>query len=302
MEGPKVELCRASQWPVLLAFLAAMNIQEGHHIGYLGTDIPSILDDLADIPEPLHEAFLVADDKQTQKIIGTLGVDTDAEIGRAWLYGPFVDQPSSTWNLVAEALYAKAMAAIPSGIIEHELCIGTRNHRVEAFAKYHGFVPFSHSVSLSINRDRLLPPHTAFEEPQPIEPQQHKAFIALQERLFPRTYYTGRQILDRVGDDAQVFVIDEGEGVVGHIFVRVSPHVGTGSIEFVGVSRSARRRGIGSRLVSTALAWVFAHESIDEISLTVSVANEAALALYKKLGFKRDKEIVGFRRVGLVTR
>ncbi|MBN1857845.1 GNAT family N-acetyltransferase [Candidatus Bipolaricaulota bacterium] len=295
MNDLTIRPCRASQWTDVVDFLVAMNTRIDHHIGYLGTDIPSILDDLSEFPEPLHEAFLVAHDERKQAIVGALGIETDAEIGRAWLHGPFVDRPPATWHRVADALYAAAKHVIPSDIGEHELCIGIENHRVEAFGKRHRFVSFSHSVSLSLHRHDVAAPDKEIDRVRSIDPARYAAFVALQERLFPKTYYTGQQILDRMGDNVQVFVVAEEDDVIGYIVVRVSPDVGTGYIEFVGVAEKARKRGIGSQLVSGALAWAFDHGGVHEVALTVSASNGAALALYAKHGFRRGKELLGLR-------
>jgi ribosomal protein S18 acetylase RimI-like enzyme len=53
------------------------------------------------------------------------------------------------------------------------------------------------------------------------------------------------------------------------------------------VRPSARRKGIGTRLVETALRYAQQQKS-KEIHLLVDPENEAALAFYEALGFRRD--------------
>jgi len=297
MNPVRIQGCRASLWPDLFDYIVAMNAQDEHRIGYLGTDAPSILDDLSEIPDPVHQAFLVALDEQTGTVVGALGIESDLTVGRAWLHGPFVDRPSHGWDAVADSLYARAVEVIPSEISEHELCIGVHNHRVERFGERHGFATFSHSIGLSIRRDDLPLRAEPSEEVCPIAPPQHEGFVALHEKLFPKTYYTGRQILERISDHTQVFVVQRDAHLVGYLFVRLSPEVGTGYVEFVGVDVASRNRGIGSKLVSRGLAWAFHHPGLDEIALTVSASNQAALAFYEKHGFQRGEEILGLRLV-----
>jgi len=299
MRKQQILECPASRWTDLLDFLAAMNTCEEHSIGYLGTDVPTILDDLSEIPTPRFNAFLLALDTPTGNIVGALGTETDPEIGRAWLYGPFVDRSSTaTWDLIADALYEKTEARMPPDVTEHELCIGIRNSRVEAFGSRHGFVPFSHSISLSLLRSDRIPYGDPPSMIRPFVRNEHEALVTLHERLFPKTYYTGKQILNLIGDTGQVFVAGTARNLIGYVLVRVSPVIGTGTIEFVGVAATSRNRGIGSNLIARGVAWAFSRPRIGEISLTVSASNSAALALYDKHGFRRGKEIVGLRRVG----
>ncbi len=302
MSQQQILECPASRWPDLLRFLAVMNAREEHNIGYLGTDVPTILNDLSELPDPRYNAFLLAQDTPTKEILGALGAEIDPEIGRAWLYGPFVDRTSAApWDLIADALYEETKSRLPPGITEHELCLGIRNRRVEAFGKRHGFLPFSHSLNLSLQRGGW----THSEEPpsvvRPVVRNEQQALATLHERLFPKTYYTGKQILDLIGDTAQVFVAGDAQNLLGYVLVRVSPDVGTGTLEFVGVAETSRNRGIGSKLIARGVAWAFGHPNICEISLTVSASNSAALVLYEKHGFRRGTESVGLRRVGITA-
>ncbi len=61
---------------------------------------------------------------------------------------------------------------------------------------------------------------------------------------------------------------------------------------FMAVSPSEQRRGIGKHLLQAFLNWVAAHDRLDKVELHVHDDNDAALALYTKLGF----EIEGRRK------
>ena len=57
-----------------------------------------------------------------------------------------------------------------------------------------------------------------------------------------------------------------------------------------------RGRGVGSALMTAFVCWVIDHEFIEVINLDVLEGNDAALALYKKMGFKESgREPYGFR-------
>lgn len=60
-----------------------------------------------------------------------------------------------------------------------------------------------------------------------------------------------------------------------------------GYIDFIGVSENSRGKGIGAQLVKASIRHAY-ESSIVRIGLTVSEDNEAAISLYKALGFQRS--------------
>jgi L-phenylalanine/L-methionine N-acetyltransferase len=55
----------------------------------------------------------------------------------------------------------------------------------------------------------------------------------------------------------------------------------------MGVQQKWRRKGIGERLVKTALEWA-ASAQIERVELSVQAINLGGIALYRKLGFVEE--------------
>lgn len=65
----------------------------------------------------------------------------------------------------------------------------------------------------------------------------------------------------------------------------------------MGIERSHRNQGLGTQLFATALAWIKEQPSLEWIDLYVFAHNEAAIALYSKIGFKEVGRVTDLFRV-----
>lgn len=54
------------------------------------------------------------------------------------------------------------------------------------------------------------------------------------------------------------------------------------------VRRDRRRQGVGAALLRRLLAWADANPRIEKVALSVLAGNEAAIALYRKFGFREE--------------
>ena len=90
------------------------------------------------------------------------------------------------------------------------------------------------------------------------------------------------------------FVAEADGELVGQIFVFASHH-GFGEIGMM-VARDWRGRGVGTALLETAIAWA-REQGLHKLSLDVFPHNEAAIALYRKLGFVEEgRRVKQYRR------
>lgn len=90
-------------------------------------------------------------------------------------------------------------------------------------------------------------------------------------------------------DTAHFWVAEENGRCIG--FAGMHAVCGECYVDLVAVRPSARRRGVGERLVEQMIAWM--EETRGEfITLEVRASNAPAIALYEKLGFER----AGLRR------
>lgn len=93
-----------------------------------------------------------------------------------------------------------------------------------------------------------------------------------------------------VGDNQRGYVAIENNEVIGCLMCRINvipPFIAikkTGYIAETVVSKAARSKGIGTKLVKTAQAW-FDAQNCQAAELQVSVKNEAGIRFWERLGF-----------------
>lgn len=108
------------------------------------------------------------------------------------------------------------------------------------------------------------------------------------DRVKSYTKYLKKQHRRR---NSAVFVAEVGGRVAGHVMVEIQKlppiyvHDRNAYVCEIVVDERYRRKGIGTMLLKEAEAWA-KKKKMYSISLMVHVANENALATYKKAGFK----------------
>jgi GNAT superfamily N-acetyltransferase len=221
---------------------------------------------------------------QNDELIGTLGCELDEELGRGWTRGPFVTKKVDEWENIASVLLQGLQNTLPSTIRWLDSFLNIANERGNKFYFAHGFQQL-----------RLVHVYVAvtFENPlgnssicESINPLQAQNFIALHESIFTQTYATGQRILDKLGDDHQVFVYTQGDEILGYLYAAIEEDSGDGSVEFVGVREDTRGKGIGRLLLQTALHWLFEVEKVRQVTLVVNDNLTNARSLYESVGFR----------------
>ncbi|KAA2253623.1 GNAT family N-acetyltransferase [Solihabitans fulvus] len=290
----------------VLALLARLQADPAHHIGYHGVTVEELTEELAEFkPDWAANAVLATD--ESGRLAGVLSVDVNPDLGRAWLYGPYVDVPvnhpagSRIWDQTADSLYAAAQR-LPAmaGIADVELYGHVEHRRMAAFAKRHGFPagkPSSIFVLDGANLRTLLVHETAAESgletrTLPTDPAIHEAVAVLHERCFPNTYLTGRQLVE--GDHTVVVALRDNK-VLGYAGGKVQQD--EYFVDFVAVEPDNRGGGIG-RLLVTELVWQLAarHGARQQAAAAIAGTNEASRRMFTKLGFHVHLELVSYRR------
>lgn len=268
------------------AFIAAHQKDMRHCIPYFGESAAEIAQAIAEFTPP-HNMLLMLD--ANNQITGVLGVDISAELNRAWLHGPQVSDPAQ-----ADLLYTEAAQTgiLPPGV-EQELFIDERNVATAAFARRHGFkAAATLELNLRLPRTDDLPTATA----ETLTPAQYPAFTALHDATFPKTYFSAAQIIERLGERERVLIVREGDALLGYVFARAEVNADYGYIDYLGVAKHARRRGIGRQLTLAAAHWLLQFPQVQTVNLTVSADNTAAVALYDSLGFAHWRRLRVYRR------
>lgn len=278
-----------ADFETMLAYLVRHNLTAEQQVGFFGESETEIRETLAEIAPPLTETFWLA--WEAKELVGVFGADFDLELGRAWLYGPLVTAPD--WFGVAEALFTAVQHSLPARLHEQDLFFEARNLNGQAFAAQHGFALRSNNATFSLQRTAWKPAPTSalvcayqsafFEQ-----------FANLHQTLFPSTYYTARQLVEKQAENQRLFLALKNERVLGYLFGKTES--ASGYIDFIGVDAAARGQGLGADLLNAGLNWMFSTPQIREISLTVNAENAAAIRLYEKTGFVRGRTLQGYRK------
>lgn len=91
------------------------------------------------------------------------------------------------------------------------------------------------------------------------------------------------RLADGAGEEVQTWVAENGGAVAGHLVLRMAGD--EAEILNVAVAHAARRRGIASALISTALAAAEARRA-QRVFLEVRESNRAAVRLYQRHQFR----------------
>ena len=276
----------------LVRFAARLNSDGMHHIGFFGEGEADVRSSLAECLIPPSQGFVMAYDGED--LVGIFGVDAHPEINRAWLFGPLVEHMD--WHEVADKLYAKVLPRIPVGIRDYDLFCDVQNTHMEAFAVRHGFPLHSENAVLTLTRDKYNPQAPRSTQVIAYHEKLFKSFEQLHKELFPRAYFTARQIVEKIDENHRLFLGVERDQLLGYHFCKIEPESESGYADFIGTNSSARGRGIGADLLAAGIDWMFSASTTQKINLTVNADNDSARHLYKKFGFVTDRVMRGYRK------
>lgn len=283
-------LCRTTQFDEIVRFVTRLNGQPEHHIGFFGSREDDIRQTLAALDPPVHESFVAAEEDGA--LVGLMGVEFDVEIGRAWLFGPLVDHPD--WQILADQLYDAVKPLLPDDIHELDIFCDIHNQNCRTFATKHGFLMRKEAAILNLSRELFgpVPPMAA----EPYAEIYFSQLEALHDLLFPETYYTAQQMVEKQDAETHLLVAAANGQLQGYIFFKVEPEAGQGYIDFIGVAEPYRNRGIGKRLLAAAVRVMAATPEVQVISLTTTPSNAGAMQLYAGMGFTMERTMAAFRK------
>ncbi|MCF6137688.1 GNAT family N-acetyltransferase [Pseudalkalibacillus berkeleyi] len=271
--------------------ISELNNNEESHIGYCGKDMHEIansfIKEITDIK--YTDSFVVAYEKG--ELVGVLGFDAYFENNSVEIWGPFMKE--NKWDDVFR-LWDEMLILLPSDIDTIGMFPNKNNLRLQRFAKELGFTQQSEQTILTFSRDDRTKLRDA-----PIVDLTEEYFSEmkqLHDQVFPNTYYNGQQIIDRLNKDRKVFIIKDSIHISGYIYIEAEPEFGEASIEFIAVKESEQGKGLGTKLISVALKWLFTYEEMTSITLCVNSNNKNAICLYKKVGFKQLHDLVFFQK------
>ncbi|REB07462.1 GNAT family N-acetyltransferase [Sporosarcina sp. BI001-red] len=287
----KIEIIDKEDIGLVSNFISKLNNSEESHIGYCGKDKNEIaqymINDISDVN--YTDSFVVA--YEGNKLVGVLGFDADFEDSSAEIWGPFI--LSGKWDVILD-MWKKMTDMLPAEIVSLEMFPNLKNTRVCQLSKKLSFEKYSDETILIFHSNNSHELKSVSIEV--LTPEYHADMVHLHDKAFPSGYYSGQQILKRLDDYKKVFIIIRKGRFCGYIYVEAEPEFGEASIEFFAVESSERGNGIGGQLLTGALKWLFTFKDMDSITLCVNSANENAINLYKKVGFKHLHDLRAFTK------
>ncbi len=279
MNAMEIRQAQREHFPGIARLMAAQNELPESQCIHSGEGYEAILQTMHKWDDVDEIAFAIA--LQDGRLVGVLGSEFDQDLGRGWLWGPFV--LTQDWEELAAALLEKLLVLLPPAIRRLDFFLNMANERAYHFYLDHGFRESQRShVYLA---PRPAAPTDLALPASPLHTDQAGALRALHDTIFPRTYYTGQDILGQLDGDHQVFVCSDGPDVLGYVYA-ILDESGEGYIEFLGVREDLRGQGLGKRLLLTALHWLFEGRHVPAVGLTVSEDQTNARSLYEKVGFR----------------
>ncbi len=236
--------------------------------------------------DPL-EHLLVADpgDGEVQGLVGFLRGPAAPAAG---MFCPIVRRSERGRGLGGELLRAALARAPALGIALLTAGVGTRNRAGYALLASHGFRPVRQAFLMRCATAPRTPslPGLDFE---PARPEDCEAILAVYSTcgFEPRSLEGMRAVLTDGRHDH--FVARQAGRVVA--FAELETHWPRRPwVAYAGVVQELRDRGVGSSLVSYALARRFEAGAVSG-QLMLSPANRTALRAYEKVGFRRFRLI-----------
>lgn len=276
----------------LVQFVARLNSDGTHHIGFFGEGEADIRASLAECLIPPGDGFRMGYEEQS--LVGIFGVDADPEISRAWLFGPLVEHDD--WHSIADQLYAEVLALIPAGIRDYDLFCDVQNTRLEGFAVRHGFALSSENAILTLMRKNYRSTAKGNAAIQPYQAEFFEQLDHLHKTLFPKAYFTARQMVERMDPHRNLFLAVEDGRLLGYHFCKIEPESESGYVDFIGTDPSVRGRGIGADLLAAGLDWMLSAPTTKKVNLTVNADNVPARTLYEAFGFQVERIMRGYRK------
>jgi ribosomal protein S18 acetylase RimI-like enzyme len=257
---------------------------------YIGTERDELRLELEDLDGwPEHALVAVHDGR----LLGATFAEVDRELGRSWIYGPWV--PGDAWDELALPLLEAAMAGCPAEVTGHEISADVANERMAALAAALGWtasVP-NHVFRVEAGATSEWPG----DDPRvrPARQDDFEQIDPLHEAEFPNTYLSTRQMLaDAASGELIVAVSEADDGrFLGYASGQVKPD-GTGYLDFLAITPDARGTGAGLGLLTTISRRIIEASPQRDVNLTVQHHRAPAIALYRGLGFDLETTIVGY--------
>ncbi|WP_368505031.1 GNAT family N-acetyltransferase [Alkalihalophilus sp. As8PL] len=277
-------------------FIAELNKEKEHHVGYCGIKADELLHtldhDFSDLP--IVQSFIAAYDNGV--LIGVLGIDIDETTKVGELWGPFVLH--AEWEEISFRMWNQLLAPLSHGALkEVKGFYNLSNSRCGQFMDRVGAKKEKdHHSILKITREdyRNKDVRTNSLNVMEYTSNYYQSFKDLHHQTFKQAYYGADEIIGKVDAENKLFIMIEGETLLGYAYCETEAQFAEGDIHFIAVSPVARNKGVGKALINRCLEFMFSFNELDEIILCVNSSNKAALSIYEQAGFIELNKLVSY--------
>lgn len=279
-------LCK-SDIKLAAKFIESKNKYEESNVGYCSDTYEEICEDLTDELEEAsaENPFVLA--YESDKLIGAAGLDYDDENKSAEVWGPFVEYEN--WQYCAMKMWKELLKRIPRET-KITFFYAAQNTNCIAFAEKLNTKSTNHHFIMELRKTNLKF-NAETGGCKELSDKFYEDFINLHESTFKDSYYSGKQIIEKISDNNKAFIIEEDNDLKGYIYVEANAEFNEGSINFLGVKATERNKGFGKKLLVCGINFLTCSYNIDKIQLTIRKENTPAMNLYKAAGFVIKKEL-----------
>lgn len=270
---------------VVLDFIVRHQGDPATGTAFLGEEAPGIEEELDGLDQPwLDTARLATHDGH---LVGAATIEWDAEVGRAWIQGPWVSP--DRFAELAEPLLRAVAAQCPAAITELEICGDVQHTGMTALSERLGWTPTQVNHAFEITSDAVA----AWPEADGVRDataDDLPALASLHEATFVGAYATTTQLLTR----HTTLVVERDGSVVGYAAGQLQDD-GQAYVDFMAVDESRRGEGLGRGLLGALAHRLVAQGSPAKLHLTVEDARVPARRLYESLGMRLVLSLRGYR-------
>lgn len=262
----------------------------------LGDTRLGIKAELDDLKPPWTETLRIVDGND-RNVIGAVLVEWDTEAHWAWIHGPWIQADDDRWAEIGDVLLGAATSQLPSSIKNTVITATVEHHHMAALADQNGWAASEVNHVLIADATTIeawpIPNHPA--PPRPMTHLDVPTIRTLHDIEFPDTYFSAAELAARATrGDQTVLIVDGDDGtLLGYIAGQIQPD-GDGYIDYLAVAPSARRDGVGRRLIVEMCQQLASRSTTRRVCLTVQTGRIPARRLYDSLGFKTEVSILGF--------
>ncbi len=291
---PTIEPVPTADLDEVLDLIAAEQAHPDRGTTMLGETRDGIAAELDDL-EPDWRGSVRAVREEGRLVAAVLG-DWDAELGRAWIHGPWVaGGDAELWARWSRPLVDAVLAQLPDGIDDWELAADASHVLMASLGADLGLSPSEANHVYTVEAAAVAGWPDPSGEVRPAGVADRDAVRPLHDQEFPATYAPVETLLPDPPDGKYVVVVaTDGGRLLGYAAGRVQAD-GEGYLDFIAVSDDARGRGTGRDLMAAVCRPVIDASTTGKLHLTVQDHRVPARRLYESLGFVPSLAIVGYR-------